>query len=74
MMDKVARLTDFGLAVFEGEFSRVYKSHRGGVFHWLAPEILKPDMFHMDSTRPTAQSDVYSFAMVCYEVLSYFHS
>ncbi|KAK7680538.1 hypothetical protein QCA50_016319 [Cerrena zonata] len=68
MENNVAKLTDFGLSVFEGQLSRVYRSNRGGACHWLAPEILKPELFNVISQRPTKQSDVYSFAMVCYEI------
>lgn len=69
MANNIAKLTDFGLSVFEGQLSKVYKSHRGGAYHWLAPEILKPELFNVVTQRPTKKSDVYSFAMVCYEVL-----
>ena len=72
MVNDVAKVTDFGLAVFQGEMSRVFRSNRGGNHHWLAPEILKPELFNVTSTRPTTRSDVYSFAMVCYEVLYHF--
>ena len=68
MSNGVAKLTDFGLSVFAGAHSNAFNSMRGGVCHWLAPEILKPDLFGKVSVRPTKESDVYSFAMVCCEV------
>lgn len=35
---------------------------------WLAPELLFPEKFGMESTRLTKETDVYAFAMVVYEV------
>ena len=68
MIDGIAKLADFGLSVFAGEYSKSFHSLRGGVCAWQAPELVHPELFDKTSIRPTKQSDVYSFAMVCCEV------
>jgi len=35
---------------------------------WLAPELLFPEKFGLESARRTKETDVYAFAMVMYEV------
>ena len=62
------KLADFGLSVFADGSSRSYASMRGGNPRWLAPELIDPDEFGLDSQRPTFCSDVYSFACVLIEV------
>ena len=42
--------------------------HGGGAIRWQAPELIDPDEFDMDTTRPTPQSDVFSFACTALEV------
>jgi serine/threonine protein kinase len=37
---------------------------------WMAPELLIPEDFDLDKGVPSKQSDIYSFGMVIYEVLS----
>lgn len=37
---------------------------------WLAPELLFPEKFGLESARRTKETDVYAFAMVMYEVFS----
>ena len=58
-------IADFGLSVFANGHSNNYASRREGNSQWLSPELLNPD----SRTRPTKASDVYSFAMVCIEVI-----
>ncbi|KAK7679436.1 hypothetical protein QCA50_017490 [Cerrena zonata] len=60
-----AVVMDFGLAVYDGDWSQAFNSLRGGNIRWLAPE-------HQTSIqlRPSFPSDVYSFAMVCVEVFT----
>lgn len=64
------RLADFGLAVIAEAGQSLTVTTRGGAFGWLAPELIDPESFGLDSTRPTFASDVYSFACVCIEVRS----
>ncbi|CAL1693929.1 unnamed protein product [Somion occarium] len=60
------KISDFGLAVFEGNWSRNFGSQCGENVRWMAPEILS---FHAGQHQwPTYASDVYSFAMVCIEI------
>ena len=35
---------------------------------WLAPELLFPEKFGLQSVRRTKETDIYAFAMVMYEV------
>ena len=35
---------------------------------WMAPEIHDPEMFGLTSAAPSCKGDVYSFAMVIWEV------
>ena len=35
---------------------------------WLAPELLFPEEFGLESARRTKETDIYAFAMVIYEV------
>ncbi|KAH8097003.1 hypothetical protein BXZ70DRAFT_943874 [Cristinia sonorae] len=66
--DWKVRLADFGLAVFAGDGSNHYASVRGGASNWLAPELIDPEAFGQNSSRPTFASDIYSFACVCMEL------
>ena len=61
------RLADFGLAVFAEGMSNANSSKREGNIRWLAPEILDPKQFEKTSTRPTYETDVYSYGIVCVE-------
>ena len=36
----------------------------------MSPELLSPDRFNLDNSRPTRESDCYALGMVIYEVLS----
>ena len=35
---------------------------------WLAPELLFPGKFGLESARRTKETDIYAFAMVMFEV------
>ena len=35
---------------------------------WVAPELLFPEKFGLESARRTKATDIYAFAMVMYEV------
>ena len=41
-----------------------------GTTRWMSPELLHPDLFGLEDSRPTKESDCYAFGMVIYEVLS----
>jgi serine/threonine protein kinase len=69
-----ACLSDFGLATARDSKPtvRTYMStSQAGTPRWQAPELfpdmLNPDAPHTDS-RNTFATDIYAFAMVCYEV------
>ncbi|TCD63897.1 hypothetical protein EIP91_004806 [Steccherinum ochraceum] len=68
--DYRVRLADFGLAVLAEATSQNYASNRGGNARWLAPELIHPERFGLESTRPTCASDVFSFGCVVVELFS----
>ena len=64
-----ARLTDFGLSLIADASSYNYGStHGGGAFRWQAPELIDPEAFKLNSSRPTTASDIFSFACTGIEV------
>lgn len=60
-------ITDFGLAVYKDGQSGQFGSERVSHNAWKAPELL--DLLST-SIRPTAKSDMYSYAFVCIEASS----
>lgn len=63
------RLGDFGMSLIsEGTGYNYGSQHGGGATRWSAPELFDPEVFGLESTRPTFQSDIYAFACVCIEV------
>lgn len=68
-----ARLADFGLLTIVSTPSGLSFSSttsKGGTTRWMSPELLSPDRFNLDNSRPTRESDCYALGMVIYEVLS----
>lgn len=65
--DLTAVIADFGLSHFANGHSKNYASRRSGNVEWLSPELLSENGPNGDP-RPTKESDIYSFAMVCIEV------
>jgi len=41
-----------------------------GTVRWISPELLDPDKYGLEKSRPTRESDCYALGMVIYEVLS----
>ncbi|KAI0701035.1 kinase-like domain-containing protein [Cytidiella melzeri] len=67
--DDHIKIADFGLSLFAEGHSGNYYSRRVGHPLWTAPEIIDPND-PMLRLRPTRQSDIYSFAMVCVELFT----
>ena len=42
----------------------------GGTIKWMSPELLDPDQFGFENSRPTKESDCYALGMVILEVLT----
>lgn len=42
--------------------------HGGGAMRWKAPELVDPEEFGLETTRPTFASDVFAFGCLCIEV------
>ena len=66
-----ACLADFGLLTSVSEFLTTSGSPMmGGSVRWMSPELIDPEQFGLEDSRPTKESDCYAFGMVIYEVLS----
>ena len=66
-----ARLADFSLLTIVSDQSTVISTCiQGGTVQWMSPELIDPDRFGLEKTRPTKESDCYALGMVVYEVLS----
>eukprot|EP00899_Mesostigma_viride_P013938 jgi/Mesvir1/22545/Mv18561-RA.3 len=58
----VVRLGDFGLAKVKHGVMTVLKT-QAGTYRWMAPEIMRAEVYK-------SSADIYSFAIVAYEVLT----
>ncbi|KAF7974565.1 hypothetical protein HWV62_11930 [Athelia sp. TMB] len=75
-----ARLSDFGLSSASGTgsiMSTIKPTGLVGTVRWMGPELFPPKSTNPDESeseeearQPDKRSDVYSFAMVCYEIFS----
>ena len=65
-----ACLADFGLSTFAPNSQGETTTTTGGTPLYMAPELLCPTEFGMQSARPTQPADIYAFGMVIYEVLT----
>jgi serine/threonine protein kinase len=68
-----ARLADFGLLTFVSDPSNPTNSSsimNSGTTRWMSPELLHPEEFNFEKSRPTKKSDCYALGMVILEVLS----
>ena len=64
-----ARLADFGMALVSESNPYGFASiHGGGATRWKAPELIDPEELGFENSRPTKQSDMFSFACTCVEV------
>ncbi|KAM6497357.1 Protein kinase-like domain containing protein, partial [Amanita muscaria] len=63
----VTCLCDFGLSrlLTDNTLWRTTATHAGGTLRWMAPELIDQEV-----PTPTKGSDIYAFAMTCYEILS----
>ena len=68
-----ARLADFGLLTFISDPTNPTGSSsvtNAGTTRWMSPELLHPEEFGFEQSRPTKRSDCYALGMVILEVLS----
>lgn len=64
-----AVLADFGLITIVSTGPVATLSTTGlGTCRWMAPELFFPEMYGLDHSIPSKESDVYAFGMVIYEV------
>lgn len=60
-----ACLADFG---FSSNSTVTASTHKGmGTVRWMAPELFDPQNTQETTPQNTQATDVYSFALVCYE-------
>jgi serine/threonine protein kinase len=66
------RLTDYGLVAILSDPNTVdpggTTSPSIGTARYMAPELLNPAGFGLDTSNPTKKSDVYAFGVVTYQV------
>ena len=70
---KHARLADFGLLTIISDqtgFTTYSSAFTGGTTRWMSPELLHPEQFGSDNSRPTKESDCFALGMVIFEVLT----
>jgi len=68
-----ARLADFGLLTIISDLANVLSSSsyaQGGTIRWMSPELIAPQRFGFEKSRPTKSSDCYALGMVIYETIS----
>ena len=68
-----ARLADFGLLTVVSDPTNTTATNSfsiAGTTRWMSPELLDPNQFGSENTRPTKESDSYALGMVILEVLS----
>src|ERR1700753_223942 len=68
-----ARLADFGLVTIISDptnFTPSTSCAQGGTARWMSPELIAPEKFGFETSRPTKSSDCYALGMVIYETIS----
>ena len=68
-----ARLADFGLLTIISDPANLFCSSsytQGGTARWMSPELIAPQRFGLEKSRPTKSSDCYALGMVIYETIS----
>jgi len=68
-----ARLADFGLLTVISDSTNLLASSsytQGGTARWMSPELIAPQRFGFESSRPTKSSDCYALGMVIFETIS----
>ena len=68
-----ARLADFGLLTIISDPANLIcltSYTPGGTARWMSPELISPQRFGLEKSRPTKSSDCYALGMVIYETIS----
>jgi serine/threonine protein kinase len=69
--DGHACISDFSLLTVTSDPQTFLSSCiEGGTTPWMSPELLDPESFGLEKSRPTRESDRYALGMVFYEVLN----
>ena len=74
LIDETGRphVADFGLLTIVSDPANLLSSTsrtQGGAVRWMSPELINPEAFGLDKSRPTKSSDCYAFGMVVYETI-----
>ena len=69
--DDTAHLADFGIIGDPSDEVAASKLNGSKLVGYMAPELLNPPQFNLQSSNPTNESDVYSLAMTAYEARSF---
>lgn len=67
------RLADSGLLKIVSDPANLLPSSshvQAGAIRWMSPELIFPQRFGLEKSRPTKYSDCYALGMVIYETLS----
>ncbi|KAF8502442.1 ras guanine nucleotide exchange factor domain-containing protein [Gautieria morchelliformis] len=70
---EAACITDFGLSVIleeEGEMQSTQTPDNHGNSRWMAPELIKPELIGLSAVKPNKATDVWSYGMLCLEILT----
>ena len=67
-MDGEVQITDFGMHRIIDSLQETYATMPSGNVRWQAPENLDPDVFDLETSKPTMASDVWAFSCTCIEV------
>ena len=75
LIDQTGRacLADFGLLTIISDPQNLSSSSscmQGGTIRWMSPELINPEQFGFENSRPTKHSDCYALGMVIYEIIS----
>ncbi|KAH9931005.1 kinase-like domain-containing protein [Fomitopsis serialis] len=69
-----ACLSDFGLSttLYNCDTLNTVSQHTGfrSTIRWMPPELHDPEMFRLNSATPSKASDIYSYAMVMWEIFT----
>ncbi|KAF9785327.1 kinase-like domain-containing protein [Thelephora terrestris] len=65
-----ALLADFGLLTIVSNMANSSPPAQGGTTRWMSPELIYPEQYGFETSRPTVSSDCYALGMVIYETIS----
>ncbi|KAF8589937.1 ras GEF [Ramaria rubella] len=69
---QIACITDFGLSVIleETDVHSSATADNHGNSRWMAPELINPELIGLQVVKPNTTTDVWSYGMLCLEILT----